>query len=412
MKLIPIAAFLMLIAASCVTTGTQADAAQDTSKIYATVGDVKITEDMIKEELELIPPYQRSSFESPEGKRLLLDHIIERELLLQEAEKRGLEKDSFVIAQVELAMKQVETAKDRAMLQSYYEQYVVDQVTVPEDEILEYYEEHKDDIYHQEKQLLVSHILLTDPADTTAVKEALDAGESFESLVEKFSEHEATKEDDGSIGWITLGSPMPYLGRQDEILRKLFEGQSGDVLGPFATPMGYHFFKISDVKEEGSIPLEEVRESIENTLKPAMVNMYFKETIIPSLRDHYGVTVNEDAFLPPEDTPSDSLFQMAQNLMKDNPQRAVTYFELFLKRFPDNERAHQAQFLIGFTCSEYLEDYEAAENAFQAVINNYPESDFADDAQWMIDHLGVPPESIFVEESQQLENTGEETSGE
>ncbi len=207
-----------------------------------------------------------------------------------------------------------------------------------------------------------------------------------------------------------MNAPMPYLGEQPQLVDTLFKTPVGEVIGPFTTAMGIHYFKVTDKREEGTKPLDEVRESIENTLKPTMVNDYFENTVIPGLRDAYGVTVNEDAFLPDESVSPDSLFQMAQNLMETNPQTAVEYFKLFIQRFPDNERANQAQFLVGFTLSEYMRDYDGAREAFQALIDNYPESDFVDDAQWMIENMGTPPESLFVEPDDSMDTTGADST--
>lgn len=400
---------LILLAGACGTQERVGSADADTSKVLATVGDVQITQNMLDEEMEMIPPYQRATFESPSGRRLLLDHLIERELLVQKAQSLGLEEDSFVVAQVELAMQQVDATRERAMIQTFYQNEVVDRVEVPEEDIQAYYDEHLDDIYHQEPQVKVSHILLSSPEDTSAVAEALAAGNDFTALVQEYSQHEPTRNAEGDMGWVTANSPMPYLGEQNEIIRDLFQADSGDVLGPFSTAMGYHYFMVSEVKEEGARPLEEVRESIENTLRPTLVNSYFEETVIPGLHEEYQVSINDDAFLPDESVSADSLFQSAQNMMESNPETAVEYYRLFIQRFPDNERAHQAQFLIGFTLSEYVRDYEGAEAAFQKLITDYPESDFVDDAAWMIENMGTPPESLFVEENIQMET---DTSGE
>jgi len=384
----------------------------DTSRVLATIGDIEITEVMINDELNMIPPYQRASFETTEGKRLLLNHIIERELLLIEAENIGLEEDSFVVAQVELAMQQVETARDRALLQTYYQQNVVDAVIIPEEDILAYYNDHLDDIYYQEPQVKISQVIVASEDDAALVREALDAGEPFESVVETFSIHEPTRASGGDLGWVTSNSPMPYIGVQDEISEALFESEVNDIIGPFSTTLGYHYFKITDKMDEGTRPLEEVRESIENTLKPALVNTYFQESLIPELWEKHGVTIDEDAFLPDENMDPDSLFQAAQNLMESNPETAVEYYRLFVQRFPDHENAHQAQFLMGFTLSEYLGNYDRAVSAFQQLIDNYPESDFVDDAQWMIENMGTPPESLFIETTPEAGVIGTETSGE
>lgn len=411
MRFICIFAGIMILAT--VACGTQervnhgSDA--DTSRVLATVGEISITEDMINEELNLIPPYQRSSFESPDGKRLLLTHLIERELLLLDAKNLGLEEDSFVVAQVELAMQQVESARDRALLQTYYQQEVVDAVVIPEEDILAYYDDHSDDIYYQEPQVKVSQVIVSSPEASTEVAAALESGEAFESIVETFSVHEPTKASGGDLGWVTINSPMPYIGEQAEISIALFDSNIDDIIGPFSTAMGYHYFIVTDKKDEGTRPLEEVRESIENTLKPTLVNSYFQDTVIPQLRENYNVTVDEDAFLPDESIEPDSLFQSAQNLMESNPEAAVEYYGLFIERFPDHENAHQAQFLIAFTLSEYLGNYDRAAAAFQLLIDNYPESDFVDDAQWMIENMHTPPESLFIETVPDFEDIGTES---
>ncbi|NOQ22876.1 MAG: tetratricopeptide repeat protein [Candidatus Aegiribacteria sp.] len=399
MRFIYIFAGMLILAAGACGTQERLNHGNnaDTTRVLATVGEMEITEKAINKELELIPPYQRSSFETPEGKRLLLDHIIERELLLLEAMNLGLEKDSFVIAQVELAMQQVESARDRALLQTYYQQEIVDAVVIPEEDILAYYNDHVDDIYYQEHQVKVSQVIVSSEDATADVAAALEAGDTFESVVTTFSEHAPTMPSGGDMGWVTINSPLPYLGEQADISEALFDADIDDILGPFSTAMGVHYFTVTDKRDEGARPLEEVRESIENTLKPTLVNSYFQDTVVPRLRESYGVTINEDAFLPDESVEPDSLFQSAQNLMESNPESAVQYYKLFIQRFPDHENAHQAQFLMGFTLSEYTGDYEKAADAFQQLIDNYPESDFVDDAEWMIENMGTPPESLFIE---------------
>ncbi len=238
----------VLVIGACGTQGTPDSNTTDSSRVLATVNDAQITEQMLKDELEMIPPYQRASFETPEGRRLLLNHIVERELLLTAAIDLELEEDSFVIAQVELAMQQVKIAKERALIQTFYQQEVVDAIAIPDERILDYYNEHSGDIYRQEAQVKVSQVLLTLDEDTAAVKVALEAGDSFETVVLEMSEHEPTVNTEGDMGWITINSPLPYLGEQSEISEALFATEVGEVIGPYSTVMGYHFFLVTDAR--------------------------------------------------------------------------------------------------------------------------------------------------------------------
>lgn len=396
MILISIPVILLAGAFACTSTHTNDAEDIDNSPVLATVGNYSITEASLAKELEAIPPYQRASFETPEGMRMLVDHIIERELLLQAAIDQGLDNDSFVVAQVELAMEQVEYTRDRAILQIYYQQQVVDAVVVPEEDVVEYYNLHINDLYHRDAQVKVSHILLEDMSDAAVVSNRLEDGIAFEELVEECSVHNPTMLNNGELGWVTDNSPIPYLGSQPELLALFFDSETDALIGPYETNLGVHFFKITDMQEEGAVPLDDVYESIENILKPTLINSYFQDTLLPELKSTYVVSINDDAFLPDADVPADSLLFSAQNMMEANPQSAIQYFELYLERFSENEKAHQAQFLIGFTYSEHLEDYENAEIAFQALLDNYPESDFADDALWMIENMRTPPEELII----------------
>ena len=354
-------AILPLIAAC---GSQQASPAEDTDaadgEVLASVGDTVITSQTLREELEKIPPYQRANFETPEGQRVLLDHLVERQLLLQAALDAGLEEDSFVVAQVEEAMRQMEAARQRALIQTYYENIVVDSVEVSEDAILAYYEEHSDDIYHQEAQVKVAHILSDTEEGAQQAMNAITDGMEFAAAAGSLSTHSPTATSGGEVGWVSAGAPIPYLGSRPELSRTLFETAEGELVGPVETDLGWHVFTVIESREEGTRPLEEVREQIVSALRPGMVNAYFNDEVIPSLRERYSVSINDDAFLPDENVSADSLMTMAQELMERSPEQAIRYFELFLERYPEEERAYQAQFLIGFTYSEYMRDYEAA----------------------------------------------------
>lgn len=395
-----LSALSIAVMAGCGTPGVSTSGSDSTVVVLATVGDVQITTETLKRELDLIPPYQRASFETPEGQRILLDHLVERELLLQAAEEAGLDSDSFVQAQVELAMQQVEDTRVRALIQVFYEDQVVNSVVVSDSAIQAYYDLHATDIYYQSAQVHAAMILAADPAVIDAAMADIQAGQPFDSTAMAISEHAPTAGIGGDLGWITADSPLPYLGAQEEITAALFAAAPGTLTGPFTTDLGTVLLQVIESRAEGSRPLEEVRESIVNTLKPAMVNSYFRDELIPSLRERYAVTINEDAFLPGPDVPPDSLMLLAQNMMQSSPETAISYFRLFLERFPEDSTAYQASFLIGFTYSEYLNDSANASAAFSEMIERFPESELTDDARWMLENMNTPIDSLIPAEGQ------------
>lgn len=87
-----------------------------------------------------------------------------------------------------------------------------------------------------------------------------------------------------------------------------------------------------------------------------------------------------------------SLAQQAEN--EGNFEKAVDFYSMLLKKYPHNEHNYKAQFMIGFIYSEELKDYNKANAAMQSVVDNYPDCDLADDARWMLEHMGENLESM------------------
>ncbi len=96
----------------------------------------------------------------------------------------------------------------------------------------------------------------------------------------------------------------------------------------------------------------------------------------------------------------EELFDLAQQAENDgNFKKAVDLYTMLLEKYPQNEHNYKAQFMIGFICSEELKDYDQARMAMQKVVELYPDCDLADDAQWMLDHMGKNLEDIEFEET-------------
>lgn len=362
--------------------------------VYAVIAGESITEEELNTELEAIPPYQRTAYENPEGKALILNSLVESRLVMLAAEEEGLQNDSSVVEQVLQAERQAEESLKGALIQVYYDRYVVDATELPEDRITAYYEEHTGDIYRQDPQVRVS-ILVTESAEEMDSAVAALEEVSFEEAVAEFSFHQPTAQAGGDLGWVPFNAPLPYISGDLDFYADIHTAEPGTLFGPERTTLGLALFKVTDKLEEGVKPFEEVRSSIEAALRPTYVNEYLYDTVFPALRVTYEVEINEEAFLPSENIGADSLMTMAQEIMATDPEAAVEYFRLFISRYPDNERCDQAQFLIGFTFSEQIGDYDAAREAFRVLVEEYPESELADDAQWMIDNMETPIEEFI-----------------
>ena len=71
---------------------------------------------------------------------------------------------------------------------------------------------------------------------------------------------------------------------------------------------------------------------------------------------------------------------------------AVAKYNQLLADYPDSEYADEAQFMVGFIFEEHLRDLDKARQAYQKVIDEYPDSDLATSARQLLPHVGRPAE--------------------
>lgn len=81
-------------------------------------------------------------------------------------------------------------------------------------------------------------------------------------------------------------------------------------------------------------------------------------------------------------------------------QEALSIYSNIESYFPQYEKAPKALFMQAFTYAEDLQNEEQARLLYERFIEKYPEDDFVDDAQILLQSLGKSDEEIF----QQFEN--------
>lgn len=71
---------------------------------------------------------------------------------------------------------------------------------------------------------------------------------------------------------------------------------------------------------------------------------------------------------------------------------AVVYYERLLAQYPQSEQADEAQFMIAFICEEFLGDLDKARQSYQRVIDQFPNSELALSARHLLPNVGRAPE--------------------
>jgi len=103
------------------------------------------------------------------------------------------------------------------------------------------------------------------------------------------------------------------------------------------------------------------------------------------------------ALLQPEDPKSADYLHKAGEMARAirSFPKAVALYDWIYTRYPSFEKSAQALFLKAFTYDNDLQDKETARNLYQEFLAKYPEDDFADDTQFLLDNLGKNDEEII-----------------
>lgn len=171
--------------------------------------------------------------DSPELEQAVRDQLVEREIILQEADRRGLTKDPEVQAQIDRTRQQVLIS---AVATEYFKANPPsdDEIRVRYDDIIK---------NMPTKEYHAHHILVDKESDARAIIAKLKAGASFEELA-KQSKDAASAARGGELDWAPASA---YTGPFGDALTKLQKGQITQT--PVKTEFGYHVIRLDDVRD-------------------------------------------------------------------------------------------------------------------------------------------------------------------
>jgi peptidyl-prolyl cis-trans isomerase C len=282
MKKIAMLAILLLAAAafSGCSSGKKGEMLVEINGHEVTTGDLKF--------LGSVNPRITAMIASPEGKKKILDNLVEQTLLYQEAVKKGINRKQDVKDKVDL-----------------YRQVIIAQALVDDEaekEAKKYYDEHPEEF----KKLALSQIMIkySSPEDikkakekkakvtlrneqealklANAVKARLDKGEDFATVAKEVSEDSMTKSRGGDLGLVAEKDPRLEARGLGPILDKAFEMKVGEIAGPIKTNQGYHIITVTRGVE--AEPFEEAKDYIifknKNNVKIQLVERLKKDSKI------------------------------------------------------------------------------------------------------------------------------------
>lgn len=355
--------------------------AQDQTEVLAWIGDRPITRQELEDRLDELAPNARAQFRTPEGRRQLLERMIEEMVWLQAAVDAGIESREEV-------QKRLEQTRRNLLVRTYLQDLMTGVPTPSDSAIAAYYEEHVDeDRYQTQEAAEVRHIMVATEEEAEEVLERLDKGETFDELARELSMDGASKDNGGNMGRIERQGIYGALGRQIALAESTFLAPVGVPSGPFPSTTAWHVIQVDELVPPTAIPLQNVRPQIVAQLSRDLQESFYEDKLDEAEND-VGLRWNEaavDSFLYGRKTAGE-LFREAQDAPTADGRLAG--YQTVVDHYPNSEFAPQALFMIGFIYSEEKNDYDKAETEFNTLIAKYPDSPLTSSAQWMLENMG------------------------
>ena len=189
--------------------------------------------------------------DTPELQKLVRDELINREVLQQEAERKGLGSNDQVKQQLDLM-------KQAVLLNALREDYFTN--NKPSDaELKSEYDKIK--AQFGDKEYRARHILVDSEDKAKELIEQLKKGAKFEDLAKANSKDTGSAQNGGDLDWSAPGNYVPDFSNA---MVKLEKGKFTDT--PVKSPFGFHIIKLEDTRETKVPSLEEVKAQLSQSL--------------------------------------------------------------------------------------------------------------------------------------------------
>jgi peptidyl-prolyl cis-trans isomerase C len=184
---------------------------------------------------------------TPQLQMAVREELVNREILMQEALRRGLPNRPDIKAQIAVAQQTV-------VLRALIEDFVKNNQPTDAEVTARYNALVKD---AGGKEYHLHHILVDNEQQAKDLIGKIKGGASFEDLAKQFSKDPGSGKNGGDLDW---SDPKAYVPEFAEAATHLQKGQMTDA--PVHTQFGWHIIRVDDVRSITPPPLEQVRPQI------------------------------------------------------------------------------------------------------------------------------------------------------
>ncbi|MBS2032004.1 MAG: peptidyl-prolyl cis-trans isomerase [Deltaproteobacteria bacterium] len=235
-----------------------------------------VTQSEVVEEVRQMPPALRKEFSSAAGERELVSSMVDKRLLFEEAQRRGLQKDPDI-------EREVQELQERLMIRALLAQEEKRAGPISEQELRQYFQANPKEFITPEK-VQIERLLIAVPA-TASKSDRAKAREKTERLLAQAKRGVALAKLAASVeGGAAKTEVMEPFAKTDSHDPKLVEAafalkDAGALSSVLELNGGFAVLRLVARQPESPLPFEAVRSKIETKLDPAHRRHVFNELL-------------------------------------------------------------------------------------------------------------------------------------
>ena len=202
--------------------------------------------------------------DTPELRKAVTTELVRREVIAQEAQKKGVAKKADVQAQMAMAQQSVLVS---AYLQDYVQSHPVADSTIKAE-----YDKVRATL--GDKEYNARHILVDNEDEAKAIIAKLKGGAKFEDLAKESSKDPGSKEKGGDLGWSNKAS---YVKPFADAMMGLAKGKFTET--PVKSDFGWHVIELVDTRDLAAPSLEEAKPRIAQHVQQQMVEKHIADLV-------------------------------------------------------------------------------------------------------------------------------------
>lgn len=204
----------------------------------------------------------RGTQDNDETRAMMVDELVSREVIVQEAQKSGIAKRPEVVNQVDVARQEI-------IVSAYLGDWVRKH-PISDAELQKEYDRARAET--GDKEYRSRHILVENEDQAKALIADLKKGAKFDELAQKNSKDTGSAERGGDLGWSV---PAAYEKPFGEALSRLDKGKYTE--SPVRTRYGFHVILLEDVRPMKFPTLAEVKPRLQQQMVQVRISELVRE---------------------------------------------------------------------------------------------------------------------------------------